>query len=70
MAAIDPVCGMEVDPATAQWKTEYKGQTYYFCAPGCQQSFEKEPEKYLAHGPTDANDRRPSTMTQSDGIIR
>jgi YHS domain-containing protein len=51
-AAVDPVCGMEVDPATAQWKTEYKGQTYYFCAPGCQRSFEKEPEKYLASGPT------------------
>jgi Cu+-exporting ATPase len=43
---------MEVDPATAQWKTDYKGQTYYFCAPGCQRSFEKEPEKYLAGGPT------------------
>ena len=52
MAAIDPVCGMEVDPATAEWKTDYKGQTYYFCAPGCQRSFEKEPEKYLAGGPT------------------
>ena len=51
MTAIDPVCGMEVDEATAQWKTEYHGQTYYFCAPGCKRSFEKEPEKYLAgHG--------------------
>ncbi len=44
---IDPVCKMEVDPATAEWKTEYKGKTYYFCAPGCKRSFEKEPEKYL-----------------------
>ena len=52
MIAIDPVCGMEVDPATAQWKTEYKGQMYYFCAPGCQRSFEKDPENYLADGPT------------------
>ena len=52
MAAIDPVCGMEVDPATAQWKTEYKGQTYYFCAPGCKQSFENDPENYLVGGPT------------------
>jgi Cu+-exporting ATPase len=45
---IDPVCKMEVDPATAQWKSEYKGRTYYFCAPGCKASFEKDPEKYLA----------------------
>ena len=35
---IDPVCKMEVDPA-AEWKTEYKSHTYYFCAPGCKRSF-------------------------------
>lgn len=45
--AIDPVCKMEVDPATAPAKTVYKGQTYYFCAPGCKVAFEKDPEKYL-----------------------
>ncbi len=44
--AKDPVCGMDVDPKTAQWKSEYKGQTYYFCAPGCKRDFDKEPEKY------------------------
>ncbi|MEK6751563.1 MAG: YHS domain-containing protein [Chloroflexota bacterium] len=43
---IDPVCKMEVDPATAQWKSEHKGKTYYFCSPGCKASFDKEPEKY------------------------
>jgi Cu+-exporting ATPase len=50
--AIDPVCKMEVDPKTAAAKAEYKGKTYYFCAPGCKVSFEKDPEKYLkaAHG--------------------
>lgn len=52
MTAIDPVCGMEVDTATAEWKTEYQGQTYYFCAPGCKRSFEKEPEKFLRDGPS------------------
>lgn len=45
---IDPVCHMEVDPKTAEWKTEYKGKTYYFCAPGCKRSFEKDPELYLS----------------------
>ena len=44
---IDPVCKMEVDPATAPAKTEYKGKTYYFCAPGCKVEFEKNPERYL-----------------------
>jgi Cu+-exporting ATPase len=44
--AIDPVCGMEVDPVQAAGSVEYKGQTYYFCAPGCKRAFEKEPEEY------------------------
>lgn len=48
MKVKDPVCGMEVDMASAAAKAEYKGQTYYFCAPGCKVAFEKEPEKYLA----------------------
>jgi Cu+-exporting ATPase len=43
---------MEVEPETAEWKTEYQGQTYYFCAPGCQRAFEKAPEKYLKMGDT------------------
>jgi xanthine dehydrogenase accessory factor len=47
MEAIDPVCGMTVEIATAKFKTNYNGQTYYFCARGCQRSFEAEPEKYL-----------------------
>lgn len=45
--AIDPVCGMEVDPKSAAATYEYKGETYYFCAPGCKAAFEKDPEKYL-----------------------
>jgi len=43
----DPVCGMDVDPETAAGKSEYKGTTYYFCAPGCKKSFDADPEKYL-----------------------
>lgn len=42
----DPVCGMNVDPKTAAGKSEYKGQTYYFCSQGCKTSFDKAPEKY------------------------
>lgn len=43
----DPVCGMEVDPAKAAAKVEYKGKTYYFCAAACKKAFEKDPERYL-----------------------
>ncbi|MFO7740679.1 MAG: YHS domain-containing protein [Anaerolineae bacterium] len=45
--ALDPVCKMEVQPETAAAKAEYKGETYYFCAPGCKVAFEKDPDKYL-----------------------
>ncbi|MFQ6089785.1 MAG: YHS domain-containing protein [Candidatus Methanofastidiosia archaeon] len=45
--AIDPICKMQVNEKTAKWKTEHKGKTYYFCAPGCKAKFLKEPEKYM-----------------------
>jgi YHS domain-containing protein len=45
--AKDPVCDMHVDEEKAPAKTEYRGQTYYFCAPGCKVAFEKDPKKYL-----------------------
>lgn len=45
--AMDPICKMDVDEESAQWKSEYKGETYYFCAPGCKKAFDDNPEKYL-----------------------
>jgi YHS domain-containing protein len=45
---LDPVCLMDVDPATAKWTTEYGGRTVYFCAPSCRKQFLADPETYLA----------------------
>jgi YHS domain-containing protein len=42
----DPVCGMMCDPK-ATLKSEYRGQTYYFCSADCKKSFDKEPQKYV-----------------------
>jgi Cu+-exporting ATPase len=39
--AIDPICGMKVDPAKAL-PLEVDGKTYYFCAPGCRVRFARE----------------------------
>lgn len=47
MKSKDPVCGMDVTPETAAGKSEYNGQTYYFCSPGCKKAFDKEPQKYV-----------------------
>ncbi|HUY19013.1 MAG TPA: heavy metal translocating P-type ATPase [Candidatus Binataceae bacterium] len=43
----DPVCGMTVDPATAEHRFVYRGTTYWFCGAGCRQRFESNPKKYL-----------------------
>jgi len=47
LAEIDPVCKMKVDPLKSAGKSDYKGKSYYFCAPGCKKMFDKNPEKYL-----------------------
>jgi YHS domain-containing protein len=44
----DPVCGMDVDEKQSAAKTEYSGQTYYFCSPYCKAQFEREPQKYVS----------------------
>lgn len=32
----DVVCNMQVDPEKAAGQSEYRGETYYFCSPGCK----------------------------------
>jgi Cu+-exporting ATPase len=49
--AIDPVCGMKVDPATAKHRFSYRGRDYFFCGGRCRERFEAEPEKFLAARP-------------------
>ncbi len=43
----DPVCGMDVDPATAKHHADRAGKSYYFCSAGCRTKFVAEPSKYL-----------------------
>jgi YHS domain-containing protein len=45
--ALDPVCGMKVEIATAHYMSEFEGRLYYFCAAGCKLAFEKAPQTYL-----------------------
>ena len=46
--AVDPVCGMTVEIATAADRYEYEGVTYWFCATGCRRRFERDPAAYLS----------------------
>jgi len=43
---IDPVCGMTVDPNTAAAKICHNGVQIYFCADGCKEAFEANPDKF------------------------
>ena len=47
-AAVDPVCGMTVDPATARATVAHDGRNYYFCCPSCAAKFQADPARYLA----------------------
>jgi xanthine dehydrogenase accessory factor len=44
--ALDPVCGMTVEVASAHHRFQHEGRTYYFCAAGCQREFERNPAAY------------------------
>ncbi|MFW9793307.1 MAG: heavy metal translocating P-type ATPase [Candidatus Thorarchaeota archaeon] len=44
--AVDPICKMDVDIATATLVSEYQGKKYYFCAQYCKDTFEADPEQY------------------------
>ena len=46
-SAVDPVCGMTVDTATAS-SLSHDGRTFHFCSDGCRESFAREPGRYLA----------------------
>jgi Cu+-exporting ATPase len=65
-AAVDPVCGMTVQPDTAAGSYEYQGKTYYFCATSCLTKFRIDPNHYL----TPPEQRIPHVMpVPSGGVV-
>ncbi len=45
--AVDPVCGMTVDPAFTAHHAEYKGEAFHFCSAGCRTKFVADPAGYI-----------------------
>lgn len=46
----DVVCGMQIDEEDAEAQglvSEYQGEEFFFCSPGCKQAFDQNPEKYV-----------------------
>jgi Cu+-exporting ATPase len=54
---------MTVEPASAKYRTEHKGSTYFFCGADCQAKFVAEPTKYLKPGQPTA------TRPLAEGVI-
>jgi xanthine dehydrogenase accessory factor len=46
-SAVDPVCGMEVEIASARHHSTHDGRDFYFCCPACKRLFEHDPQAYL-----------------------
>jgi YHS domain-containing protein len=44
--ATDPVCRTPVDEEKVLFKTQYGGQTYFFCSLDCVEEFENDPERF------------------------
>jgi len=44
----DPVCHMEVDEESADFRSNLAGTEYYFCSQECKDEFENNPEEYSA----------------------
>ena len=43
----DPVCGMEVDPASCRQSLNHDGRRIFFCSPSCLEKFKAKPEAFL-----------------------
>jgi YHS domain-containing protein len=49
---LDPVCKMDVNPASAEAQSVFGGVSFYFCSQACKEQFDCDPARYL-----DATDR-------------
>jgi Ala-tRNA(Pro) deacylase len=43
----DLVCGMDIEDQNAWGRSEYRGETYYFCSQRCKMEFDDNPQAYL-----------------------
>ena len=61
--AIDPVCGMSVDPTTCAAALTHDEVNYYFCSRGCGERFAADPTRYLEGGPEGMGEPRPVALS-------
>lgn len=44
----DPVCGMTIAPEEAFGKSDFQGETFYFCSSGCREKFAANPAQFIS----------------------
>ncbi|GBH30812.1 heavy metal translocating P-type ATPase [Sphingobium xenophagum] len=60
--AIDPVCGMKVDPESTDFHATHDNVTYHFCSAGCRGKFVAAPDQYLAPAAATVPDDLPGAI--------
>jgi Cu+-exporting ATPase len=59
---VDPVCGMTLDPQTADHYAHHAGRDYHFCRADCRAKFVADPEYYLSKSAAESVEALPGTM--------
>ncbi|OIR00533.1 silver exporting P-type ATPase [mine drainage metagenome] len=54
-SSLDPVCGMNVDPATTPYKADHGGSAYFFCSAHCRDRFTAQPDTFIAPKPAETS---------------
>src|SRR5829696_5844523 len=73
-SVLDPVCGMGVDPATAEHHAEHGGRTFHFCSAHCKRRFESDPDSFVQdepehHHQAEHHESRHAAVTAQKGKV-
>lgn len=60
---VDPVCGMEINLENALERSEYQGQTFYFCSQQCRNKFDEDPAQFVTRAELPAGGNQTQSAT-------
>ena len=57
--AVDPVCGMKLDPGQIEAQSSYQGKEYDFCSEECKRIFDQNPQEYAGKSSSQSGETPP-----------
>ncbi|HKX28021.1 MAG TPA: YHS domain-containing protein [Blastocatellia bacterium] len=69
-AHTDPVCGMQVNEQQAAGKSQFQGETYYFCSQSCKNKFDQNPQLYIGGSSKQGQGGQSSGQSRGGGSSR